>query len=102
MRLTIFFALLLTGCGLAAPSSPIYTPTGSIGYHIDCSGLARNWGDCEQQAGQLCKSKGYSIISKTDEQQPPRADGETHILDVLTSSQVARTMVIQCNGGAPA
>lgn len=100
MRTTfgVFLIFLLAGCGVGVPSNAIYTPTGSIGYHIDCSGLVRNWGDCEQQAGQICKAKGYTVISKTDERQPPRADGETRILDVLTSSQVGRSMMIQCNG----
>jgi hypothetical protein len=94
-------SVLLTGCGLNAPTTPVYTATGSIGHHIDCSGLARNWGDCEQQAGAICKTKGYSILSKTDERQP-RADGDTHISDLFTSTQVGRSMVIQCNGGDPA
>ena len=91
-------ALALGGC--ASEPAPVYTATGAVGHKIDCSGQARNWNACFEQAGAICKTAGYSIISRTDERMPKRegsggAIGAIH--DFAGSRQVARSMVVQCN-----
>lgn len=60
--IVIAFCLYTYGC---ATSSKTYTADGKEGYTINCSGTARNWGMCYEEAGQLCGGKGYIVLQKT-------------------------------------
>ena len=57
--------LILGGC---ATSSPTYGPDGKQAHSINCSGAARNWGMCLEKAGELCGSRGYSVVERSDQQ----------------------------------
>ncbi len=94
-KIVAAMAAALGGC--AANSDQLYTPTGAVGHNVDCSGVARNWGHCEQKAGEICKSAGYKVLSKTDERKPTLIKTETRVSDLFGSGEVARSMVIECN-----
>jgi hypothetical protein len=63
--------LLLAGCsslqeagGLSAQET--YLPSGEKGYSLECSNT-NNWGDCHEQAGDICGSAGYDVVERIDE-----------------------------------
>jgi hypothetical protein len=59
----IVCAAAVTGCAL-----PVKTKLadGSDGYLLNCSGIARGWGDCMQSAGRVCGSSGYEVVNKSE------------------------------------
>lgn len=82
--------LIISGC---VESEPVFTPNGQRGYNVDCSGGDSDWGECYEEAGELCGTRGYRIIEKmTDKGSSTYADD-----DVLTGETYnTRTMIIQC------
>ena len=56
--------LLLAGC--SATVNKTYLPNGEQGYAIDCSSVGAKSIDCYEQAGSVCGSKGYEVISAGD------------------------------------
>lgn len=91
MNKCIVLALVLTGC---ASTSTTYTPDGSQGYSLNCSGLARNWGMCYEKAGNICKEKGYTVVAGGTDSIGSLAatrDG------VAGGSSHTRNLVIKCN-----
>jgi len=97
LRSAIALAVLLAGCAPAG-NVPIYTADGAPGHRIDCSGYARNWGHCVEQAGAICKAAGYTVLSRTDERATPTDVGLIPaIVDATGPARVARSMVIRCN-----
>jgi hypothetical protein len=93
-------ALLVSAAMLAvaacSSNKPVYTAEGTMGHAIDCSGLAQTWNACFAQAGEICKEKGYSIISRTGEREAALVAGERSVADYLGPGKVARSMVIKC------
>lgn len=63
----VVVALTLQGC---AYSKKTYLADGREGVSIDCSGGAMNWGYCERKAGDICKARGYEIISALQDKNP--------------------------------
>jgi len=57
----VFLVLLLTGG--CATSSKTYGPDGREAFVLNCSGLARTWGMCYEEAGKLCGTRGYEVIN---------------------------------------
>lgn len=55
---------LLAGCGAAVNKT--YLPSGEEGYAIDCSGPASELVDCYENAGKVCGSRGYDVVSPGD------------------------------------
>lgn len=56
--------LLLAGC---ATVHQTYAPDGHKAYALNCSGMARGWDKCQEAAGEICRSKGYNILTTSDE-----------------------------------
>ena len=86
----ILVTLLLAGC---ATSSKTYTADGRVGHSINCSGTALNWGMCEQKAGELCGTRGYSILSKTGDNGFIATMGSS---SAFAGSTISRSMLIAC------
>ena len=63
-RKIIFMTVILAGC---ATSTEAHLPDGTMGQSIDCSGEMLTWGDCEIKAGELCKEKGYTVLSEASD-----------------------------------
>jgi hypothetical protein len=91
MNKYLVLSVFLTGC---ASSSPTYTPDGSQGHSLDCSGLARSWGMCYEKAGSICKERGYTIVAGGTDSIGSLAatrDG------LAGASSHTRSLVIKCN-----
>ena len=82
---------LLVGC---ATASKIYLPSGEQGYSVTCSGAALTWGHCFEKAGELCGAKGYTVITRSDEQGSVVGGGQ---YGVYGGSTINRNMLIRCN-----
>jgi hypothetical protein len=82
--LVVVIALAVGGC---ASTSKTYDAQGREAYTLNCSGWARSWAMCQEKAGNLCGSRGYTVTAQSEE--PLFAGG------ILTSS---RTMMVTCRG----
>ena len=86
----LFVVTLLGGCATAKQT---YTADGQLGYSINCSGSALNWGMCYEKAGEICGSKGYEVLQKS---------GDTGALvsgsqfGLYGGSVINRSMIIKC------
>jgi hypothetical protein len=90
MKIVIAFTCLLAGC---ATQKAVYLPDGRQGYSINCSGPDLNWGMCYEKAGEVCKSRGYDVISKTGDQ------GSSVVATqygVIGGTKVNRSLLIAC------
>ncbi len=86
--------LALAGC---ASSTKTYAPDGREAFSLDCSGTARNWGMCNVKAGEICKEKGYDIISQEGEQgESVGGSANQQTASIYGSSLHFRTMTIAC------
>lgn len=92
-KFTPLLALLLSGC---ASSSQTYATDGRAAYSLNCSGTVRNWGACEQRAGEICQSAGYDVLSRTGER---GAMASASQYGAFATSTVMRTMLIACRRG---
>lgn len=88
MNLAVVAAL--SGC---ATSKSTYLPDGSLGHSIDCSGTANTWGTCEEKAGELCKERGYEVVSKAGDQGGMVTASQTGLFG---GSIIKRSMLIKC------
>ncbi len=82
--------LLLAGC---ANTSQVYTADGQTGHALNCSGLARSWNACFEAAGQICKERGYNVLSSSAERGAVAGATPTGAFGSTTQT---RTMVIAC------
>jgi hypothetical protein len=53
--------VLLTGCAM---SKETYLPDGRLGHSISCDGSAVGMNVCFEKAGELCKGRGYDLVSR--------------------------------------
>lgn len=88
--LVALVVLAATGC---ASSSKTYLADGRPGYALNCSGTARNWGMCEQKAGELCGSSGYDVATRSSDQGFIAAGSSNGF---SAGSTISRTMTIAC------
>lgn len=86
---------LLAALGGCASSSQTFGPDGRVTHSINCSGTARNWGMCEQKAGELCGAKGYDIVSRSSDTGAMASGGSGNFFATTTHS---RTMLVACKG----
>ncbi len=87
----VLIIICLSGC---ATASKTYTPDGSEGYIINCSGSALNWGMCYEKAGEICGPKGYEVVEKSGDTGSIVSGNQ---FGVYGGSIVNRTMIIKCN-----
>jgi len=91
MKRTILFAMLaLGGCATVHQS---FAPDGRAAYTLNCSGLARGWDKCFEAAGNLCKSAGFDVIDRSDENVAAIGAGSGGLFGARTNE---RSMVIAC------
>ncbi len=94
-KMMVIALLPLIGC---ATATQIYTPSGKLGYNIECNGYELGWAQCYEKAGETCGSKGYEILDKVEESNEV-VSGQANSNSAVVSSTpiVTRNMVIQCN-----
>ena len=90
------FLLELEGC---TTSKSVYLPDGRLGYSINCSGTALDWGSSLQKAGEKCGAARYELLMRDER------TGQTTIVTVnpylaqgTGAPTVTREMVIACEG----
>jgi len=83
-------ALFVSGC---ATASKTYLPSGEEGYNITCSGTALTWGNCYEKAGELCGSRGYDVIVRSDDK---GAAVVANQYGLYGGSTIQRNMLIKC------
>jgi hypothetical protein len=84
------FALALSAC---ASSRATYTADGRQGHSLNCSGLARTWGMCEEKAGEICGARGYDILSTTSDSGVIATANDAGF---MAGNTISRTMLIAC------
>ena len=82
----LVLGLLVVGC---ATVKEVYMPSGEKAYSIDCTGNALSREHCIKKAGELCKEKGYKILSYHEE--------ETPMLVMGFPGPTKRNLKVQCN-----
>lgn len=86
----LMLPFLLVGC---TSSTKTFGPDGKEAYALSCSGMLKDWGDCQKEAGRLCGVKGYDTVS---------VNGESGIIfsannqSAFGNSTMNRNMLIQC------
>lgn len=89
-------AIMLSAC---ASASKTYGPDGREAYSINCSGAARSWGMCMEKAGDICGSRGYSVISAVgDVGNLAIASATTQNANLVAGSVMSRSMIVSCRG----
>jgi len=83
-------AFLAVGC---ADSEPTFTSSGQKGHSIDCSGGMSTWGECYEEAGELCGTRGYRILDKIGDKESSAYAGKDAL---YAESSNTRSMIIQC------
>lgn len=56
--------LALAGCASAPSVNESYGPSGKPSYEISCNNMSASLGACYQKAGEMCKDRGYNVISQ--------------------------------------
>lgn len=90
LSIIVLITAFVTGC---ASASKTYGPDGREAYSLNCSGTARNWGMCYEKAGELCKERGYDILTKSGDQGAMVTGNNSGFYGTSTFS---RTMTISC------
>ncbi len=98
MRIRSITRVLVLGACVAAlggcaSSRKVYTPMGTPGHSITCSGSALNWGMCYEKAGQLCGERGYEVIEKTGDKGVVLSGNQ---FGLYAGSVITRNLLIQC------
>lgn len=94
VRNCLAFAIPLLALAACASSSRTYAPDGRVAYSLNCSGMARSWGDCYAKAGDLCGAAGYDVMTRD-------ADRGALITGGMAGTVQSRTMVIACKKPSP-
>jgi hypothetical protein len=90
MRISLLACLLLAGC---AQHKTTYLPDGRQGHSISCGGSAVSWNLCYEKAGEICKARGYDVISKEGDQSTTVSGTQ---YGVYGGTNVSRTLLIAC------
>ena len=89
LALILTLSLVIISC---ATTKQTYTPSGSKGYAIDCSGTLLNWNLCYKEAGDICQSKGYKTLDKQEAHSSMYNPYYGYNMPIVN-----RTLVIECN-----
>ena len=60
---------------------------------IECPGSTGSWGDCYQQAGELCGLQGYEVLAQTSDQGYSTA---ANPYGAYSETVISRSLVIAC------
>jgi hypothetical protein len=82
--------ILLSACATATQT---YGPDGRPAYSLNCSGAALSWGECESKAGNICGTHGYTVVTRSSDQNSTIGAGAGGLFG---SSGNSRSMTIQC------
>jgi hypothetical protein len=93
-RLTVCVLVgMVAGCASGPTSRQTYLPDGRQGFVIECPGTNQSWGDCYQQAGEVCGGRGYAVVSQVGDQ--GQRSG-AHVYEAWSQSVMTRSLMIAC------
>lgn len=90
VSIALSMVAFLSGC---ATASKTYTPDGSEGYSITCSGSALNWGNCYEKAGDICGARGYDVLARSGDQGAVVSGNQ---FGLYSGSVINRNILIRC------
>lgn len=96
-RLILLCAVIMPGC---VSSSETYTADGRKGHVISCpsqgalTGALTNWGTCFQRAGEICGTRGYAVLQRSDE---PGFSAAVNQYGGYAGTTTNRMMIVRCN-----
>ncbi|MEM5315567.1 hypothetical protein [Paraburkholderia sp. JHI869] len=93
MKRAVVGVIVTLALGACATVHESYAPDGRPAYTLNCSGIARGWDKCFEAAGDLCKTSGFDVIDRSDED--AAAVGATHS-GLFGAKTNERSMVIAC------
>jgi hypothetical protein len=86
--------VLLTGCAM---SKETYLPDGRLGHSISCDGSAVGINVCFEKAGELCKGRGYDLVSREGQVVPfGTASGNQYGGSAVVSSLNTKSILVAC------
>ena len=86
-----FATMTLGGC---VTVKEVYGPDGRQAHAITCSqAIGVDWGDCFEEAGNLCGTRGYKVWNQSASQSTVVSGTEG---SVFGSSSESRTLLISC------
>ncbi|ELP5717693.1 hypothetical protein U3C44_22730 (plasmid) [Enterobacter asburiae] len=89
-KLLVLLPLFLTAC---SSTTKTFGPDGKEAYALSCSGVLKDWGDCQKEAGRLCGIKGYDTVT---------VNGESGVIfsasnqSAFANTTMNRNMLIKC------
>lgn len=86
-------ALLAVSLSACASVATTYGPDGQLAYSLNCSGLVRSWGKCLEKAGDLCGTRGYTILEQSGESGFVAGGSGS---GAFAGSTHGRTMLVSC------
>jgi hypothetical protein len=92
MKAWIIVAVFILLCGCATSKST-YLPSGEKGYSISCNGAVLNWNHCFERAGEICATRGYQILDRSDQVGSTLAITQ---FGATGGSVIYRTILIKC------
>ncbi len=93
MRFIIaIFVLALAACTTVHQS---YAPDGKVAYTINCSEPLK-WDSCFAKAGNICGSKGYDILERSDNQFSAGGEQKAWGAATRAANPSEHTMLISC------
>lgn len=82
-----------TAISACATSKQTFTADGREGYSLNCSGAARTWGQCLEKAGEICGTRGYEVLDRSDQQGSTVGGNQ---FGVYGGSLMFRSMLVAC------
>lgn len=81
---------MISGCATVKES---YSADGKKAYTLNCSGTARGWDKCFAAAGEICGTRGYSVLDRNSENTAAAGGGKDDFYAAKTNE---RSMLIAC------
>ncbi|MEX3942771.1 hypothetical protein AB4Y44_25015 [Paraburkholderia sp. BR10937] len=79
--------------GACATVHESFAPNRRPAYTLNCSGFVRGWDKCFEAAGEICKTAGFDVIDRSDEDADAVEASRSGLFGTKTNE---RSMVIAC------
>jgi hypothetical protein len=98
----LLVSFLVAAC---ATSRDVYLADGSLGHNITCNGHLQNFSSCLDMAGEVCRSRGYIVISPRGEAVPSGTTSGAYTADSVaayggiqtqTGPIITRSLFVKC------
>jgi hypothetical protein len=84
---------ILAGC---VSVKKIYDSRGRQRYLIKCNGTADSWAKCYEKAGDICGSRGYRVLEKTEERGVATLPTSNGIFVAINARTAFQVLTVSC------